>query len=54
MSEDTGQRRGKSKAVGQHVFRAGFAEVRTKVFVSVKDLAEDRLGGGRVHVALFH
>ncbi len=48
------QRGWKSEAIRQHVFRAGFAELFAKPVISVKNLPNDRLGAGRVHVALFH
>ena len=54
MGQDRRQRSRKSEAIRQHVFRAGLAEFPSEPFISVKDLANDRLRAGSVHIALFH
>jgi hypothetical protein len=54
MRQDGRQGGGKSEAVGQHIFRAGLAQLFTKPIVPVQDLADNRLGARSVHVALFH
>src|SRR6202011_5800728 len=54
MSKNRRQRGWKSETIRQHVFRAGLAELFAKPVISVKNLPDDGLGAGCVHVAFFH
>jgi hypothetical protein len=53
VSQDGGQRSRETEAVGQHVLRAGFAEILAEVFIAVEKLAKESLGAGKVDIALF-
>ena len=54
MRENGRQRRRKSEAVGQHVFRAGPAQLFAKPVIPVENLPDDAFGTGRVDIAFFH
>ena len=54
VRQNRGQRRGKAEAVGQHVFCTGFAELAAEVCIAIKNLANDRLRAGQIHIALLH
>ena len=54
VRENTGQRSGKSEAIGQHVFVAGHAELFAKPIIAIEDLTNDGFSVGRIHVAFFH
>src|SRR6185369_10203639 len=43
VGQDARQRSGKTETVGQHVLRAGLAELALEKFIAVKNLAKDRL-----------
>src|SRR2546427_6088798 len=46
VRENTGQRSGKSEAVGQHVFVAGHAELFAKPIIAIEDLTNDGFSVG--------
>src|SRR5487761_511952 len=52
--ENAWQVGGKAEAIGQHVFFAGLAEFVAKIFVAVKNLANDGFRRRRVDVVLLH
>ena len=49
-----GKEAGNPATVGQHVFRAGFAEFLAEPVIAVEDLADNGFGARRVDVAFFH
>ena len=54
MRENCRQRGRKSKAIGQHVFRAGLAQLLAEPVIPVQHLPDDGFSVGRVDVTLFH
>src|SRR5205085_4036197 len=54
MRQDRREGSGKSETVGQHIFRAGFAELFAKPFIPIENLPDNRLGVWRIYVSFFH
>src|ERR1700752_240617 len=54
MGQYARQRSGKTKAIGQHVFRARPAQLAPEKLIDIKNLAKERLSRRQVDIALFH
>src|SRR6202012_4521904 len=51
VSENRGQRGGKSERVRQHKFVTCLAELMPKIRIAIQHLTEDSFGTGEIHVA---